>query len=90
MKTCLTEGRETGKDLVCFKSEYPVRVKCEVKDGERGQAMITVRTVDFILSALKSSLLVPSHLSGLFILVCLRTLSRTSLGPNVAHRHGFK
>lgn len=76
---------------MCFKNEYPVRGKSEVKDGEKGQVMIKVRTVCFfILSALKSPLLVPPHLSGLFIVECLRIVPRTYLGPGSIHPHGFK
>lgn len=52
------KGHESGKDLVCFKNEYPVWGKSKVKDGEKGQVMSKVRNVDFILSALNSPLLV--------------------------------
>lgn len=66
------KGHDTGKDLVCFKNgvprEDPVLLKSEVQDFEKGQVMIKIRNVEFILSALKSPLLIMSHLSGLFIL----------------------
>lgn len=57
---------------MCFKNgiprEYPGLLKSEIQDFEKGQVMIKIRNVDFILSALKSPLLIMSHLSGLFIL----------------------
>lgn len=81
------KGRETGKDLVCFKNEYPVWVRSKVKDGEKGQVMNKVGNVDFVLN---SPLLVSSYLSGLFILECLRILPFIYLGPNIIQHRGTK